>query len=118
MTVKKIYNLEERTFCFAKDVAIYKRLLPRNISNIEYIKQLVRSSASTGANFFEANEALSRKDFLYRVKICRKEAKESAFFIQLLRATNTEISGADFDELHQEAIELKKIFSAIIVKST
>lgn len=103
---------------FAKDVAIFLRSLPRNISNIEYIKQLVRSSASTGANYIEANEALSRKDFLYRVKLCRKEAKESAFFIRLLKATNDHVDLRGFDDLYQESIELKRIFSAIIVKST
>lgn len=118
MIREKIYDLEERTFVFAKDVAIMLRSLPRNISNIEYIKQLIRSSASSGANYIEANEALSKKDFVYRVKICRKEAKESAFFIRLLKATNSADNSLLFDKLYQEAIELKKIFSAIIVKST
>ena len=115
---EKVYDLEERTFIFARDVAVAMRALPRNISNIEYIKQIVRSSASTGANYIEANEALSKKDFVYRVKVCRKEAKESAFFIRLLKATNEEVSATNFDILYREAVELTRIFSAIIVKST
>ena len=68
---KKIYDLEERTFRFAEEVALYCRKLPRTISNIEYSKQVIRSSGSTGANYIEANEALSKKDFTYRIKISR-----------------------------------------------
>ena len=73
----KLYDLEERTFQFAKNVAHYVKTLPKTIPNSEYGVQVVRSSGSTGANYIEANEALSKKDFLMRIKISRKEAKES-----------------------------------------
>jgi four helix bundle protein len=74
----KTYDLEERTFQFAKDVALIVKKLPKSISNLEYGKQVIRSSGSVGADYIEANEALSEKDFIMKIKICRKEAKESA----------------------------------------
>ena len=74
----KRFDLEDRTFNFAKDIALFVRRLPKNISNLEYERQVVDSSGSVGANYIEANEALSKKDFTMRIKICRKEAKESA----------------------------------------
>lgn len=73
----KQYDLEERTFKFAKEMRAFVSILPRTISNIEDIKQLVRSSGSVGANYIEANESLGKKDFLMHVKISRKEAKET-----------------------------------------
>jgi four helix bundle protein len=73
--MSKQYDLEERTFQFAKNVSLYIKKFSRAISNIEYGKQVVRSSGSVGANYIEANEALSKKDFIMRIKICRKEAK-------------------------------------------
>jgi len=79
MELKKVYNLEERTFEFAKDVRIMVSKLPKSISNIEDGKQVIRSSGSVGANHIEANESLSSKDFEYRIRICRKEAKESTY---------------------------------------
>jgi hypothetical protein len=75
----KPYDLAERTFVFAKDVISFIKSLPRNICNIEIARQLVRSAGSVGANYIEANEALSKKDFMMRVKICRKECKESQY---------------------------------------
>ena len=75
----KYYDLEERCFKFAKNVALFIQKLPFTTANLEYKKQVIRSTASVGANYIEANESLSRKDFLLRAKICRKEAKESAY---------------------------------------
>src|SRR3989344_3515676 len=71
----KQYDLEDRTFEFAKRCRDYVKQLPRITSNIEYGKQLIRSSGSQAANYIEANESLSKKDFIFRIKICRKEAK-------------------------------------------
>ncbi len=75
----KVYDLESRTFLFAKNCRYALKSLPKTIGVLEDGKQLVRSSGSVGANYIEANEALSRKDFYYRIKICRKEAKESNY---------------------------------------
>ena len=113
----KQYDLEERTFQFAKNVALYVKQLPKNVSNIEYGKQVVRASGSVGANYIEANESLSKKDFIMRIKICRKEAKESAYWLRLIIETNDEKYKQDGKELLQEALGLKKIFSSILVKS-
>jgi len=109
--------LEERTFQFAKNVSLYIKKFSKTISNIEYGKQVVRASGSVGANYIEANEALSKKDFIMRIKICRKEAKESAYWLKLLVETNDEKYTEDGTKLIKEATELKKIFSSILGKS-
>ena len=112
----KQYDLEERTLKFAKEVIKFVKSLPRTIANIEIIKQLVRASGSVGANYIEANEALSKKDFIMRVKICRKEAKESRYWLKLI-----EVNGEDAEKqrllLIQEATEIMKIFGAILEKT-
>ncbi|MBI5583138.1 MAG: four helix bundle protein [Deltaproteobacteria bacterium] len=111
----KQYDLEDRTFRFALRVRKFLKLLPKTMSNVEDGKQLLNSSGSVGANYIEANEALSKKDFVLRIKICRKEAKESQYWIKLL-----DISGRDQEqeckELIQEASELVNIFGSIIRK--
>jgi four helix bundle protein len=71
----KPYDLEERTFQFAKASRAFVKLLPGTISNIEDLKQFVRASGSVGANYIEANEAIGKKDFVMKIKICRREAK-------------------------------------------
>jgi four helix bundle protein len=90
--------------------------LPRTIGNTEDVRQLVRASGSVAANWIEADEALSKKDFLVRAKICRKEAKESRLFLRLIEAATT--NSKRRDELAAEARELTLIFSAIIAKSS
>lgn len=109
------YDLEERTLKFAKEVISFVKLLPKNITNIEIIKQLVRSAGSVGANYIEANESLSRKDFLMRVRICRKEAKETVYWLKLVEVKKE--TGTEQIRLIEEATQLKKIFSSIAEKS-
>ena|SRR3989338_2883010 len=111
----KKYDLEGRCLIFAKKVRDYIKKLPRNTSNIEYSKQLIRSSGSVGANYIEANESLSRKDFFMRIKISRKEAKESEYWLSLAESNNDIVS--EKDGLIQEATELRKIFGSILEKS-
>jgi len=72
---KKIYDLEQRSFQFARDCRRLVKSIIVNICNLEDGKQLVRSSGSVGANYIEANESLSKKDFRYRIKVCRKDTK-------------------------------------------
>jgi four helix bundle protein len=110
-------DLEERTFRFAESVRAFVKQLPRTISNTEDVRQLVRSSGSVAANWIEADEALSKKDFLMRVKICRKEAKGSRLFLRLLDVGLTKSTVAIRDRLAAEARELTLIFSSIISKS-
>ena len=113
----KRYDLEERTFNFAKDVAHFVKGLPKSFVTHEYCMQVVRSSGSVGANYIEANESLGKKDFLMRIKICRKESKESAYWLKLIIATNEGQPSEKGRKLFEEAEELKKIFSAIHSKS-
>jgi len=108
----KRHDLEERTFQFAPEVRRFVKLLPRTVSNLEDVKQLIRASGSVGANYIEANEALGKKNFLLQVKIARKEAKESRFFLRLLDTGGT--TGSDRDRLIQEATELMNIMGAIL----
>jgi four helix bundle protein len=75
--MERPYDLEDRTYLFAKECRLYVQKLPKTISNIEDGKQLIRSSGSVGANYIEANEKLGDKDLTFRLKIARKEAKES-----------------------------------------
>ena len=110
----KKYDLEERTFQFTLRVIRFCKKLPRTIGNIEYVKQGIRSSGSVGANYIEANEALGKKDFLMRIRICRKEAKESGYWLRLLIEINEDKFREEGVALVDESIELKKIFSAII----
>ncbi len=83
--MSKPFDLEERTYLFARDCRLYIQKLPKTISNIEDGKQLVRSSGSVGANYIEANEKLGDKDLTFRLKIARKEAKESKFLDSFIR---------------------------------
>jgi four helix bundle protein len=87
-------DLEDRTFQFADAVRAFVKQLPRTVSNTEDARQLVRASGSVAANWIEADEALSKKDFLMRVKICRKEAKESRLFLRLVDAESIKGSTA------------------------
>jgi len=112
-----MYDLEDRTFQFAKEVALFLKKVPKTAANIEYSKQGIRSSGSIGANYIEANEALSKKDFAMRIKICRKEAKETSYWLKLLVETNDATHASAGEKLIQESDELKKIFSSIIEKS-
>src|SRR6266480_1494597 len=110
-------DLEDRTFEFAQSVRAFVKQLPRTVSNTEDVRQLVRASRSVAANWIEADEALSKKDFLMRVKICRKEAKESRLFLRLIDAGLAKNNVASRDTLATEARELTLIFSSIISKS-
>ena len=103
---------------FANNVRYFVKKLPKSIANFEDSKQLVRSSGSIGANYIEANESLSKKDFLMRIKISRKEAKESRYWLQLIDVQNSDVSlEEERKSLLQEATELMMIFSSIMRKS-
>lgn len=110
------YDLEERTFAFARDVRVFVRILPKTIANIEDVKQLIRSSGSVGANYIEANESLGKKDFILRVRIARKEAKETRYWLRLLYIEAQTVEEKR-QKLIQESTELIKILSSIIEKS-
>ena len=77
------YDLEERTFQFAKDIRLFAKSITYTIINSDDLRQLIKSSGSIDANYREANNALSKKDFIMRLKISRKEAKESEYWLNL-----------------------------------
>ena len=113
----KIYDLELRTTEFAKRIIRLCKVLPKNIINNPYISQIIRSSGSIGANYREANDALGKKDFIHRLKISRKEAKETYHWLELISEANPGLK-ARMGELNQENQELINILSAIIKNST
>ena len=115
--MSKPFDLEERTYLFARDCRFYVQKLPKTISNIEDGKQLIRSSGSVGANYIEANEKLGDKDLSFRLKIARKEAKESKYKIRLLEDLNSNLK-EESNLLFIEAEELRKILSTIISKTS
>jgi four helix bundle protein len=110
------YDLEERTLNFAKEMIEFVKTLPKTTANVEIAKQVIRSAGSIGANYIEANESLSKKDFVMRIKICRKESKESSYWLKL---TEVKDSGGENKraKLIEEATQLTKIFSSIVGKS-
>jgi four helix bundle protein len=114
---KPLYDLEERTFQFAKSIRLFVKKLPKTVANIEDGKQLIKASGSVGGNYIEANESLGKKDFLMRIRISRKEAKESGYWLRLIYETNNLENADDALTLIQEANELKKIFSSILEKA-
>ena len=114
----KPYDLEKRTLDFAKRARAFINKLSRTVSNIEDGKQLTRSSGSVGANYIEANEALSKKDFVMRIMIARKEAKESRYWFNLVDTKENGILEKERQSLIQEATELMMILSSIMRKST
>ena len=113
----KLYDLEDRTFSFAKNVRAFVKELPKTLANIEDGKQLIKSSGSVGANYIEANESLSKKDFIMRIKISRKEAKESRYWLRLVETNDKRELEKNREELTTEATELMNIFGAILQKS-
>lgn len=114
---KKIYDLEERTFLFAKSVRVFVKKLDKSIWNKEDIKQVTRSSGSVAANYIEANEKLGDKDFLMKIRICKKETKETVLWLRLFDIETEELEKQRVS-LIQEATELKNILGAIYKNST
>jgi four helix bundle protein len=112
----KVFDLEARTFRFAMNVrGLLKTLKPNEVS-FEDRKQVYRSSGSVAANYVEANESLSTRDFVMRIKICKKEAKESHLWLRLMFSEVGLEGQTKLKLLIQEALELSKIFGAIIGK--
>src|SRR5262245_16404160 len=112
----KPYDLE-RTYQFSQRIRKFVRALPRTVSNLEDVKQVVRPSGSIGANYIAANESLGKKDFLMHIRVSRKESKESRYWLRLLDTRDDAVISKERDWLVGESTELLKIFSAIIRNS-
>ncbi len=113
----KPYDLEERTLEFAKNVRFFVRKLPKTLSNIEDMKQLVKASGSVGAKYIEANEALGKKGFLLRIKICRKESKESRYWLRLIDTDAISELENERKGSEDETTELMNIFGSTLRKT-
>lgn len=113
--ITKKFDLEDRTLNFTKKVVDLVKQLPKNSVNFEFISQVIRSSGSIGANYREANEALGKKDFYMRIRICRKEAKETKYWLELISYNNL-ILNPEIEPLINESVEFVKIFSAMVNK--
>lgn len=114
-SAKSSFDLEGRTLEFAKRIIRMCKALPNNTVNFKLIDQIIRSAGSMGANYREANDVLSKKDFLMRIKISRKEAKETHFWLELIIEANPDFE-KKIQDLLKESIEFKKILSTIITK--
>jgi four helix bundle protein len=110
------HPLEERTHLFAKTVRKFCRQLKVDVGNLEDCRQLVRASGSIGANYIEANENLGKGDLKYRLKVSRKEAKECMHFLGLIEVFGSAELDSERNALINEALQLRKIFSAMIKK--
>ena len=110
------YDLEERTFQFARRARQFVRRAPKTLSNYEDSRQLIRASGSVGANYIEANESLGKKDFLLHVRISCQEAKESRYWLQLLDLNGSPTGELELERaaLVKEATELVRIFASIV----
>ena len=113
----KLYDLEDRTFEISKRARAFVKKLPKSIANIEDGKQLIKASGSVGSNYIEANESLSKKDFRFRIKICRKESKQSRYWLRLIDTNDEPMMDRVREALIQESTELMNIFGAILKKS-
>lgn len=113
---KKPYDLEERTALYAERVRNFCLKLPKNLVNNEYVTQLVRSGSSPGANYIEANECIGDKDFNMKIKACRRESKESSYWLRLVITDGSEEMENERKALRQEAKEFVLIFNSILKK--
>ena len=112
----KVYDLEERTALFAERVRNFCLKLPKNAANAVYIPQLLRAGSSPGANYIEANESIGDKDFKMKIKTCRRESKESGYWLRLIITDGSQEQENERVYLRQEAKEFVLIFNAILKK--
>ena len=107
------YDLEERTAVFGERIIDFVKTLPKNTINSEFIKQIIRSSTSIGANYVEADGAESKKDFRHKIAIVKKESKETKHWLRMIARANPSRKD-ECRELWNEAQELTLIFSSIL----
>ena len=117
---KKVFDIYERSFNFAVSVAVFLQKLPDTDINGVYKKQLVRSSSSIGANLSEADGSLTKRDFVNKMGIARREARESGHWLRLISRVSVQKDSqvyGEVSELIQEAREILLILSRIILKA-
>jgi len=115
-TEKTRYNLEERTSVFGEQIIKFAKEIEPNTVTRSIISQLVRAGTSIGAIYHEANECNSGKDFVYKIGLAKKEAKETIYWLRLVKTADNKLSEMS-NLLTKEAHELVLIFAAILRKS-
>ncbi|MEK7213098.1 MAG: four helix bundle protein [Patescibacteria group bacterium] len=110
------YDLEERTSKYAEEIIKFSKKIPLNLTTKPIISQLVRAGTSIGANYCEADDAESKKDFIHKLGICKKEARETKYWLRMVAISAPELRD-EAAKLWQEAKELNLIFNAIIIKT-
>ena len=109
------FDLEERTAIFGEKIVRFSKKIPRDPTNNRLIDQLVGAGTSIGANYCEANDCVSQKDFRYTIKRCLKESKETRFFLRVVAASEPALA-AEARDLYREASELVRIFASMCRK--
>jgi len=111
----KTYDLEERTAKFGEDIIRFAKKIPRDLVTQRLIPQLVGAGTSTGANYCEADDAVSPKDFRNKIGLCKKESREAKHFLRIIKIAVPELA-TEAQVLWQEAKELNLIFNSIFIK--
>ncbi len=115
--VGKPYDLEERTARFGETIIAFSKTIPHSPVTLPLISQLVRSGTSVGANYCEADDAGTKKDFRYKIGICRKEARETKHWLRMIAAAVPNPKDRA-KPLWQEAKELHLIFAAVVRRTS
>ena len=109
---KRVFDLEERTARFGEAIIRFAKKIPHSPVNNRLIGQLVGAGTSVGANYCEADDGVSKNDFKHKIGTCKKEARESKFFLRMIATSEPDLK-AQARVLWQEAKELHLIFCAI-----
>jgi four helix bundle protein len=115
--LEPVFNLAERTATFGESTIRFSRTIRRDAVTIPLISQLVRAATSVGANYLEADEAGSKKEFRYRISLCRREAREAQYWLRMIVASTPDAKGPA-RSLWQEARELVLILATIYRNAT
>jgi four helix bundle protein len=108
------YNLEERTAQFGEDIIEFAKVVPKDHITVSLVSQLVRAATSVGANYCEADNACSKKDFINKISLCRKESRETKHWLRMIIKATNSFKENIASKLTNEARELNLIFSSII----
>jgi len=113
----KKHDLVDRVEEFGKKVIVFAKIIPKNIINLPLISQFIRAGTSVGANYCEADNAESRKDYIHKVGIAKKEARETVYWLKMIITAEPNLKEKAL-EIYQEAKELNLIMNAIVRKSS
>ena len=111
----KKYNLIDRVEKFGETVITFAKIIPKNTINLPLISQFIRAGTSVGANYYEADDAESRKDYIHKVGIAKKEARETIYWLKMITAAEPSLK-EKISDIYQEARELNLIMNAIVKK--